>query len=317
MRKLLITTTAALAVTATGAAAFEPESTDPIRVMIGDWTSMLVHAEILDIILSTYGYNVEQVAADDSARYPGFEAGDLHIALETWQTTQEANLAASIATGNVLDMGELGPQAKEDWWYPEYMAERCPGLPAWEALLDCAEVFSAPETAPNGRYLGGPVAWGGFDAERIEALGLPFEVVHAGTDAAMFAELQSAYEREAPILLWIYEPHWAPAVFEGSYIEFPAYEAACYEDPAWGVNPAALYDCGKPEGWIKKMAWAGGEEIWPCAYDIVRNFTMTGPEVGALVYEVDVEGRSVEEVAMEWAQLNQERWTEWASCAAD
>ena len=77
---------------------------------------------------------------------------------------------------------------------------------------------------------------------------------------------------EAPILLWIYEPHWAPAVFEGTYIEFPPYEAACYEDPAWGVNPDALYDCGKPEGWIKKMAWAGGEAIWPCAYDIVRNF---------------------------------------------
>ena len=305
-----------MAITANGAAAFQPESTDPIRVMIGDWTSMLVHAEILDIILSTYGYNVEQVAAEDSARYPGFEAGDLHIALETWQTTQEANLAASIATGNVLDMGELGPQAKEDWWYPAYMAERCPGLPAWEALLDCAEVFSSPETAPNGRYLGGPVSWGGFDAERIEALGLPFEVVHAGTDAAMFAELQSAYEREAPILLWIYEPHWAPAVFEGTYIEFPPYEAACYEDPAWGVNPDALYDCGKPEGWIKKMAWAGGEAIWPCAYDIVRNFTMSGPEVGALVYEVDVEGRSVEEVAMEWAQQNETRWREWASCTA-
>lgn len=316
MHRHLLTTVAVFAVTASAAAAFEPESTDPIRVMISDWTSLLVHAEILDIVLSTYGYNVDQVAADDSARYPGFEAGDLHIALETWQTTQEANLVASIATGNVLDMGELGPQAKEDWWYPAYMAERCPGLPAWEALLECAEVFSSPETAPKGRYLGGPVAWGGFDAERIEALGLPFEVVHAGTDAAMFAELQSSYEREAPILLWIYEPHWAPAVFEGTYIEFPPFEAACYEDPSWGVNPGALYDCGKPEGWIKKMAWAGGEEIWPCAYDIVRNFTMSGPEVGALVYEVDVEGRSVEEVAMEWAQQNEARWRDWARCTA-
>ena len=64
------------------------------------------------------------------------------------------------------------------------------------------------------------------------------------------------------------------------------------------------------------MAWAGGEAIWPCAYDIVRNFTMSGPEVGALVYEVDVEGRSVEEVAMEWAQQNETRWREWASCTA-
>ena len=54
----------------------------------------------------------------------------------------------------------------------------------------CAEAFSTPETAPKGRYLGGPVTWEGFDDERVAALGLPFEVVHAGTDAAMFAELE-------------------------------------------------------------------------------------------------------------------------------
>lgn len=52
--------------------------------------------------------------ADDSARYPGFESGDLTIALETWQTTQDSAFNASVATGKVLDMGELGPKARED-----------------------------------------------------------------------------------------------------------------------------------------------------------------------------------------------------------
>jgi glycine betaine/proline transport system substrate-binding protein len=212
-------------------------------------------------------------------------------------------------------MGELGPHAKEDWWYPAYMEEKCPGLPDWKALRDCAAAFAAPETAPKGRYLSGPVSWGGHDEERVKALDLPFEVVHAGTDAAMFAELQSAYERKAPIMLWIYEPHWAPTVYAGSFVKFPPYEAACYTDPSWGENPKALYDCGKPEGWIKKMAWAEGEKIWPCAYDIVRKFTMDGKELGELVYEVDVKGRAVEDVAMEWAKKNEAKWRSWAACA--
>jgi glycine betaine/proline transport system substrate-binding protein len=314
-------TTAALAALSIGlaapAGAFEPESGETIKLMVADWSSMLINTEILDIILSTYGYDVEQVIADDSARYPGFESGDLTIALETWQTTQDAPFTKSLATGKILDMGELGPQAKEEWWYPAYMEEQCPGLPDWHALKDCAEAFAAPETAPKGRYLGAPVSWGGFDEERVEALDLPFEVVHAGTEAAMFAELQAAYERKDPIILWVYSPHWAPSVFEGSFVEFPPYEAACYSDPSWGENPDMAYDCGKPEGWIKKMAWAGGEEVWPCAYDIVRNFTMNSDEVGALVYEVDVEGRAVEEVAMEWATENEPKWREWASCAAN
>ena len=300
---------------ATPTYAFTPESTDPIKVMIGDWPSMQIHAEILNIILSTYGYNVEKVIADDSARYPGFEAGDLTIALETWQTTQEQAFNASVATGKVLDMGELGPQAKEDWWYPLYVKELCPGLPNWEALKGCAAVFATPDTAPNGRYLSGPASWGGYDKERAETLGLPFTVVNSGTDAGMFAELKSAYERKAPILLWIYKPHWAPSVYDGEFVEFPKYEAACYEDPAWGVNPTGLYDCGKPEGWIKKMAWAGGAEKWPCAYEITRNFVMDGDDVGNLVYKTDVEGMSIDDAAMEWAKANEKTWKAWATCA--
>lgn len=301
--------------TASPSMAFQPESDQTIKLMIADWSSMAIDTEILNIILSTYGYKVEKVVADDTARYPGFEAGDLTIALETWQTTQNEVFAASLATGKILDMGELGPHAKEDWWYPAYMEEKCPGLPDWKALKNCAEAFSTPETAPKGRYLGAPVSWGGYDEERIKALDLPFEVVHAGTDAAMFAELKSAYERKAPIVLWVYEPHWAPTVFKGSFIKFPAYEPACYSDPSWGVNPKAAYDCSKPEGWIKKMAWAGGEKVWPCAYDITRKFTMDGKELGQLVYEVDVNGRSVEDVAMEWAKKNEATWRSWAACA--
>ena len=316
MKRLMTSAIMALSVaTASPSMAFQPESDQTIKLMVADWSSMAIDTEILNIILSTYGYKVEKVVADDTARYPGFEAGDLTIALETWQTTQNEVFSASLATGKILDMGELGPHAKEDWWYPAYMEEKCPGLPDWQALKNCAEAFSTPETAPKGRYLGAPVSWGGYDEERIKALDLPFEVVHAGTDAAMFAELKSAYERKAPIILWVYEPHWAPTVFKGSFIKFPPYEQACYSDPSWGVNPKAAYDCSKPEGWIKKMAWAGGEKVWPCAYDITRKFTIDGKELGQLVYEVDVNGRTVEDVAMEWAKKNEATWRSWAACA--
>ena len=299
------------------AQAFQPESNEPIKLMVADWTSMLVNTEIMNIILSTYGYNVEKVIADDSARYPGFEYGDLHIAMETWQTTQQKALAASIATGKVLDLGETGMHAKEDWWYPLYMKERCPGLPDWKALQSCADAFATADTTPKGRYLSAPVSWGGNDEERVEALDLPFEVVHAGTDAGLTAELRSAYERQAPIVLWVYEPNWVSKAFEGEFVNFPKYEESCTTDASWGPNKESTFDCGKPEGWIKKMGWAGGEKKWPCAYDIVRNYTIDNPTISDLVYKVDVDGESVEDVAMEWAKDNEATWREWASCAAE
>lgn len=297
------------------AAADVPESDDTIKIMTGDWTSIGLQGEIMSLILQTVGYNTELVVADDSGRYPGFENGDLHVAMETWQTTQLQNLEKSVATGKVLDMGETGLQGVEDWWYPSYMKERCPGLPNWEALKDCAEVFSTADTAPKGRYVGGPVSWGDHDERMVAALDLPFDIVHPGTDAAMFAELKSAYDREAPIVLWVWQPHWVTSVYDGEYVQFPKFEAGCFDDPAWGPNAEATYDCGKPYGWIKKMAWAGGEDVWPCAYEIVRNYQMDNATIAALLVEVDLNGRSATEVATEWLLANDGTWKEWASCA--
>ena len=316
IRHCVLAAASAMLLSSAAAGAGVPESNDSIKIMYGNWSSINIQAQIAGQILQKIGYTVEYIPADDSARYPAFENGDLTISMETWATTQKQAFEASLATGKILDMGSLNAPAKEEWWYPIYMKEKCPGLPNWEALKDpkCAEAFSAPETAPKGRYLAGPVDWGGHDEERVEALGLPFEVVHAGTDASMFAELQSAYERKAPVMLWVYSPHWAPAKFQGEWVQFPEYEDACYNDPKWGANPDKAYDCGKPHGWIKKMAWAEGEKKWPCAYQFIRTYDMDAPTLNDLVGKVDLEGQKAEDVAKVWVDANKTKWQPWASC---
>jgi glycine betaine/proline transport system substrate-binding protein len=194
------------------------------------------------------------------------------------------------------------------------MKEKCPGLPKWEALKDpkCAAAFSTAETAPKGRYLGGPVTWEGFDDERVEALGLPFVVVHAGTDGAMFAELESAYQRKAPILLWIYSPHWAPSKYEGEWIEFPEHTKECYEDAKWGSNPAKKYDCGKPFGEIWKYANSGMKDKWPMAYKVAKAYSIDAKELNALSGQVDLESKSIDDVAAAWITANEAKWKAWA-----
>lgn len=315
MNRLLKSTLAgallsALALTPALAAA-TPESKDPIKMTIHDWTGQYLTTKIMGSVLMKAGYNVEYVQADYIAQFAGLESGDLDVAMEMWETTGKDALEASLKTGKTVDLGETGMDAKEEWWYPMYMKERCPGLPDWRALNKCAKAFATPETTPKGRYLGGPVTWGGFDDERVEALGLNYEVVHAGTDAALFAELESAYQRKAPILLWVYAPHWAVAKYKGEWVEFPKYTDACYKDPKWGVNPNMKYDCGKPFGWIKKVGWKGGEKKWPGAYKAIRNFHIENDEMSNLIVEVDLKGRKVDDVVAEWIQKNQDRWKKW------
>jgi glycine betaine/proline transport system substrate-binding protein len=295
------------------ASAQAPESTDPIKIALFDWTSVNINAKILGGILEKLGYTVEYPTADYlSSLTTGLTNGDIDVGLEFWDTTAGEAMAEADKTGTVERLGPLGPKAKEEWWYPLYMKEKCPGLPDWKALNDCAEAFSTPETAPKGRYLGGPVTWGGFDDERVEALGLNYEVVHAGTDANMFAELESAYQRKAPILLWIYSPHWAVAKYKGEWVEFPEHDPACYTDPKWGTNPDLAYDCGKPHGEIWKYAWAGMKDKWPTAYRIAKNYQFDAAEMNALISEVDLDGKSLDEVASAWVAANQDKIKKWA-----
>jgi glycine betaine/proline transport system substrate-binding protein len=287
------------------------ESQDPIKLTLHDWTGQLITTRIMGEVLIKAGYNIDYVQADYIAQFAGLKTGDLHVAMEIWETTGREAMDEAVATGNVENLGETGLQAIEEWWYPLYMKERCPGLPNWEALNDCAEEFSTAETAPNGRYLGGPVTWGGFDDERVEALELDYEVVHAGTDAALFAELESAYQRQAPVLLWVYAPHWAPIKYEGEWVEFPPYTPECYEDPSWGVNPDLAYDCAKPRGPIWKVSWSGVKDKWPGAREIITRFTLDNDEMGAMVSSVDLDGQSVEAVVAAWMGENESRWQEW------
>jgi len=311
-RSIILAAAAAGALALAGApAGAEPESKDPIKLVLHDWTGQLLTTQLMGEVLKKGGYNVEYVVADYLAQFAGLETGDLHVTMEIWATTGQEAMDKSLATGNTENLGETGMQAIEEWWYPAYMKEKCPGLPDWKALNDCAEAFSIPETAPKGRYLAGPVTWGGFDEERVEALGLDYEVVHAGTDAALFAELESAYQRKAPVLLWIYSPHWATAKYEGEWVEFPKYEPACYTDPAWGENKNATHDCGKPRGPIWKVGWAGVKDKWPGAYKAIKAFTLDNDEMSQMIVAVDLEGKKVEEVAADWIAKNESRWKPW------
>ena len=294
-----------------GVWAQSPESKEPIKITVHDWTGQYLTSHIMGSVLKEMGYNIEYVTADYIAQFAGLESGDLHVAVEIWETTGKDAMVKSLATGKTEDMGETGMFAKEEWWYPSYMKEKCPGLPNWEALNKCAKEFATPETAPKGRYLGAPVTWGGYDDERVKALGLNYEVVHAGTDAALFAELTSAYQRKAPILLWVYVPHWAPIKFKGEWVEFPRYTDDCYNNASWGSNKNEKYDCGKPFGWIKKVAWSGMKKKWPGAHRALKAFKINNDEVGKLIVQVDLDGQKVDDAVAAWMKANTKVWKAW------
>lgn len=289
----------------------EPKSADPIKIGVHDWTGNLITTGIAKAVLEKAGYKVSLVQSEYMGMWPGLESGDIDLAVEVWSTSASDLMNASVATGKTINLGETGLTGLDRWWYPKYVEEKCPGLPDYKALNDCAELFSTPLTSPKGRILLLPAAWGGFDDERIEALGMNFDIVRAGSEASLYAEVKAAVERKEPILAWLYEPHWAPLRFEGNWVQMPKYEEACYKDPAWGVNPDKAYDCEKPSGPIWKVAWSNMKDKWPDAVTIVSALQLTNEELGDMIGAIDLDGKKMDDVVAKWMADNTDRWQSW------
>lgn len=281
-----------------------PESNDPIRISLHDWTGSVFTSTLAARILGEMGYNVELIPIDAAAVNSALESGDITLQTEAW-TSVHPEVAVLLGEGRYTDVGETGLMGMDRWWYPAYVEEQCPGLPAYTALNDCAPLFATAETGDKGRLLLYSADWGGHDDERVAALGLNYEITRVGSEAALLAEVQSAVQRKAPVLAWLYEPHWAPVKFDGRYVELPPYTDECYE--------SERYDCEKPAGPIVKLAWNGMADKWPAAFAAMQKFTMTNREYGEIIQQVDMDRVPMEDVVDAWMADNKDRWTAWIS----
>lgn len=306
---------AALAITAvlTGPVfSAAPESSDPIIIPTHNWSSQIVMSHVVGDLLEKMGYTVDYVSTDSQAVYEAIRLGDATMEVEVWEGAFGPAFEEAKSKGGIVDAGDHDAVTREDWWYPLYVKEICPGLPAWEALNECAEKFATPETAPDGRFLGGPVDWLKHDAERVEALDMDFRVVNAGSAAALWAELGAAEKRGEPIVLFNWTPNFIEALYPGEFVEFPEYEEGCKDDPAMGPKPDVTYDCANPpNGYLKKAAWDGMADKWPRAFELLQDVNFTNPQIAEMAKLVDIDELEPAEAAQAWLEENTAVWQPW------
>lgn len=305
----LIGGAAVLAMAATGALA---DSEDPIVIPIHNWSSQIVMSHVVGQIFESMGNSVEYVSTDSQSVYESVRLGDVALELEVWEGAFGASFRAALEKGGLHDAGDHNAVTREDWWYPMWTKEACPGLPDWQALNECAAVFATPETGDAGRFLGGPVDWLKHDQERVDGLGMNFKVVNAGSAAALWAEIGAAEKTKTPIVLFNWTPNFAEAVWPGEFVEFPEWVEGCDKDPAVGPNPDKTYDCGNPaNGYLKKAAWDGMKDKWPDAYEMLTKISFTNPQIAEMAKLVDIDEMEPEEAAALWLEENGDVWKVW------
>ncbi len=134
------------------------DSSKPIVIPTHNWSSQVVMAYVIGGIFESMGNNVEYVPADSQAVYEAIRNGDVTISHEVWQSTFGKSFYNAMAKGGVIDAGTHAAATLEELGVPHYVVEKnlCPGLPNWEALKDCAEVFATADSGGKGRILEGP-----------------------------------------------------------------------------------------------------------------------------------------------------------------
>ena len=308
MKKLTLTL-AASAMMAMPFTASAKDSSDPIVIPIHNWSSQIVMSHAVGQIFESMGNAVEFVTTDSQAVYESVRMGDVALELEVWEGAFGASFRAALEKGGLHDVGDHNAVTREDWWYPMWTKDACPGLPSWEALNACADKFKTAETGDKGRYLDGPVDWLKHGKERVEALGMDFVVVNAGSAAALWAEIGAAEKDKRPVVVFNWTPNFAEAVWPGEFVEFPEWVDGCDKDPSVGPNPNALYDCGNPaKGYLKKAAWDGMKDKWPNAYATLEKISFTNPQIAEMAKFVDIDEMEPEEAAAEWLANNESIW---------
>jgi glycine betaine/proline transport system substrate-binding protein len=256
-----------------------------LKLAENPWTGSAVNVAVAKIILEKeLGYPVEIVTIDENAQWPALASGDLSASLEVWPSGHAENVKQYIDEQKVVENGgELGVVGKIGWYEPK-----------------------TAETGDKGQFLGGDPSWVQYDDQIIKNLGLNLQIVVAGSEQAVLAQLDSAYGRKEPILFYFWTPHSIHAKYDLAEVKLPEHAEACYaKTESGGV------DCDYPQDVLFKIFWADLKNQAPEASKLLSNFKYTTEDQISMIAAVELDKKTPAEAAQAWVDAHQDVWKAW------
>lgn len=285
-----------------------------VSIAINPWTGSAVNANVAKILLEQdLGYTVELVEIDEFAQFPAMSAGELDATLEVWPSGHAEDYATYIeGDGSVVDGGQLGVIGKIGWFVPTYVVEEHPEVATLEGLNANASLFATTETGDKGQMLDGDPSFVSFDKQIVDSLGLDFEVVVAGSESALLAELDQAIAKEEPLLFYWYTPHWGNTVYDLTEVQLPEVTEECTAAAAAGGDG---YACDYPEDVLFKAFSADLETRAPEAFAFLSAMTYDNASQEQIAKGIDVDGQDPAAAAQAWVDANDAAWQPWVDAA--
>lgn len=250
-----------------------------LRFGVNNWAENVAVSNMWKILLEERGYDVELTQVGNGVMYGGVASGSLDIGLEVWLPNSDKPMVDRF--GKDFDI--------QSAWYK--------GASLGLVVPSYVEIDSLAELSDNAEMFEKEII--GIDSgsslnemtrEAVDAYGLEYEFVES-SEPAMLGVLDAAYKAKKPVVVTLWNPHFAFAEYDLKYLE----------------DPKNVYGDGDDIFFITRK---GFEEDFGEVLKWMNNWFMTDATLGELIGTMK-RADDPEEGAAKWIDANRELVDSW------
>jgi glycine betaine/proline transport system substrate-binding protein len=267
-------------------AAVQADNHKSLVIGTNNWAENIAVANMWKIILEQeHDYDIELSDIGKSVLYSGLANEDVDISMEIWLPTTDASFLAPYE--DEIDVHDV-------WYEGTGLGLVVPSYAEIDTIPQLGENAEAYEYQGRSAILGidSGSAIASLTDDAIDSYELPFNQVNS-SGPAMMAALDDAYEREEPIVVTLWSPHWAFAEYDLKYLE----------------DPEGVYGESDDIHWMSRKDFAD-EDPWLTA--VLNDWYMDDDTLGGLMAEIEQIGDPVEG-AQTWIDENRNLIDEWVA----
>ncbi|MGW8551356.1 ABC transporter substrate-binding protein [Streptomyces tubercidicus] len=253
------------------------------------------------------GYHVDTVQVDEIPAWDALSQGRVDAILEDWgHPEQEQRYVKDKKT--ITAGGGNGVTGHIGWFVPKYWADKHPEVKNWKNLNKFAKQLRTSESGNKGQLMDGSPSYVTNDKALVKNLGLDYEVVFAGSEAAQITQIQQFAKQKKPFLTYWYEPQWLFNQVPMVEVKLPKYTDACAEK---GAKDPKSIDCAYPTTPLQKYFNTEFAKKGGSASAFLKNFKWTKDDQNEVSESIASDGLSADEAAKRWVEKHPEVWKKW------
>lgn len=247
------------------------------------WDSEIASTYVVkEVLEQKLGYKVEMLQVDAGPMWAGVSDGSVDAMVAAWLPTTHASYISKY-NGKYEDLGTNLDGAKSGLVVPQYM-----DINSIEDLND--KVGATVDYTVIGIEPGAGLMMSTEKAFDQYGLRDKWTLLESSS-AAMTQELQKKYNKQEPIIITGWTPHWKFAKMDLKYLD----------------DPKNVYGSAEQ---IHTVARKGLKEDQPEAYAFLDQFNWMPDDMAAVMIQIQ-DGKTPEAAAKEWVEQNQDKVDAW------